>query len=138
MRGFNVERMNEGAVGTGCGDALAVMLRTLGEMDPADEDAARVDQIRQLEQVKSAVAALQARVTSAFVVSQRETNLAAGVAPERAERGVASQVGLARRCSPFRARRYVGWARILTTELPETFAALESGETTEQWGSPRQ
>jgi hypothetical protein len=38
---------------------------------------------------------------------------------------------LARRCSPFLARRYVGWAKILTAELPNTLAALQAGATTE-------
>jgi hypothetical protein len=55
---------------------------------------------------------------------------------ERADRGIAHQVGLARRIAPHQARRYVGWARILTTELPETFAVLEAGKTSEYWGSP--
>jgi hypothetical protein len=41
-------------------------------------------------------------------------------------------VALALRCSPARAQRYVGWASVLTTELPLTFAALQSGRTT-QW-----
>ena len=35
--------------------------------------------------------------------------------------------GLARRVSPFQARRYVGWCRILTTELPGTYRALWAG-----------
>ena len=50
---------------------------------------------------------------------------------ERAERGIPEQLALARRCSPFQARRYLGWARILTTELPATLAALQAGVTTE-------
>jgi hypothetical protein len=62
----------------------------------------------------------------------------AGVPAERADRGIAHQVGLARRISPHQARRYVGWAKILTSELPETFAVLHAGKTSEYWGSPRQ
>ena len=33
--------------------------------------------------------------------------------------------------SHFQARRYLGWAKILTTELPATFALLEAGRTSE-------
>ena len=53
--------------------------------------------------------------------------LAVGVAADRVGRGVASQVALALRISPNRAARYVGWATILTTELPHTFGALRAG-----------
>jgi hypothetical protein len=45
----------------------------------------------------------------------------------RVGRGVAGQVALALRCSPHRAQRYVGWAVVLTSELPGTFAALQRG-----------
>ena len=87
----------------------------------------RIDRIRLLEQLRSVVAAAQARETVAFAASQRERQLASGVPAGRAERGVAAQVGLARRVSPLQARRYVGWCRILTTELPGTYRALWAG-----------
>ena len=124
--------MLELAVDRGDGDAVLVGLRrALRELTPAADDAARVDQIRVLEEIKSAAAAAQAAVTAAFCASQRAEQLAAGVPAERADRGVAAQVGLAKRTSPFRARRYVGWAKILTSELPGTFAALRRGEIPE-------
>ena len=44
---------------------------------------------------------------------------------------MAAQVGLARRESPTRARRYLGWAQVLAAELPQTLAALRRGDTTE-------
>ena len=50
---------------------------------------------------------------------------------ERVGRGVAGQVGLARRVSPWQAQRYTGWATVLSTELPATFAALQAGQVTE-------
>jgi hypothetical protein len=111
--------------------ALAGLLRALRELDPAGNDAARADQIRLLEEIKSAAAAAQARVTVAFCASQRAEQLAAGVPAERADRGVAEQVGLAKRVSPFHARRYVGWAKILTAELPQTFEQLRAGSVPE-------
>jgi hypothetical protein len=122
------EAVQSPAAGGGLLPGLIAALRQIG---PDPDDAIRVDQIRQLEELKSAAAAVQARVTAAFVASQRKANRAAGVKPEQAERGIAHQVGLAKRTSPFQARRYVGWANILTTELPHTFARLQAGETTE-------
>jgi hypothetical protein len=113
------------------GSPLPALISTLAGLRTDCDDALRVDQIRQLEELKSAVAAAQARVTAAFVASQREANRAAGVKPEHAERGIAHQVALAKRTSPFHARRYVGWATILTAELPATFARLQAGETSE-------
>jgi Domain of unknown function (DUF222) len=104
----------------------------LSRLDTSVDDAERVEQIRAPEQLKAAAAAAQARVTTEFVVSQRGAQAAAGVRARDLGRGVASQVGLARRESPARARRYVGWAAILVGELPHTLAALGRGETT-QW-----
>lgn len=52
--------------------------------------------------------------------------------PERrVGKGIFAQVALAKRESPARAQRYVGWSRVLTRELPGTFAALAAGRITE-------
>jgi hypothetical protein len=110
---------------------LPGLLATLRSFDPGDDDPARIDAITALEELKSAAAAAQARITADFVASQRAANRAAGVPADRVDRGIAHQVGLARRESPFRARRYAGWASILTSELPGTFAELQAGRTTE-------
>ncbi len=110
---------------------LAAMAGALRDLPAAGDDAARVDQIRLLEELKSVAAAVQVRVTAEFVGSQRRENVAVGVPVARAERGVAAQVALARRVSPFQAQRYVGWVKILMGELPETFAALRAGRTSE-------
>jgi len=95
------------------------------------DDADRIDAIRQLEELRGAVAAAQARLTAAFVASQRAEQARAGVAADRIGRGVTAQVALARRISPYAANRYAGWATILTTELPRTFAQLAAGRTSE-------
>lgn len=111
-------------------DQLAEMTIRLGQLTAGD-DAERVDQIRRLEEIKSAAAAAQAKVTAAFSASQRAEQRRAGVPEERVGRGIAAQVGLARRDSPARATRYTGWAEILVTELRHTFDALAHGEITE-------
>ncbi|TAM91350.1 MAG: HNH endonuclease [Jatrophihabitans sp.] len=112
-------------------DSLAGVLAAVRNLAVAGEDGARVDQIRALEELKAAASAAQAWVTTCFVDSQRAAQRAAGVPAERAERGIAAQVGLAKRCSPHAAARFAGWAKVLTGELPQTLAALRRGEITE-------
>lgn len=95
------------------------------------DDAERIDQIRLLEELKSAAAAAQARVTAHFVASQRAAQVDAGMRAKDVGKGIAEQVGLAKRESPARARRYVGWAGVLVRELPRTYAALRAGHISE-------
>ena len=103
----------------------------LERLDQDVSDQVRVDRIRAMEEAKAALSAAQAREAAAFAASQRAAQAAAGVPAERVGRGIASQVGLAMRCSPARAQKYVGWAQILTTELPHTLAALQAGRISE-------
>ncbi len=110
---------------------LTVLPAALAELDQGVSDAERIERIRLLEELKSAAAAAQARETAAFAVSQRDQQIAAGIPAVRASRGIAAQIGLAKRMSPFHATRYTGWVHILTTELPATFTALAEGRVSE-------
>jgi hypothetical protein len=112
-------------------EGLAAMVAALGRPSPRTDDAARIDRIRLLEELKSAAAAAQAQETADFVASQREQQATVGMPADRIGRGIAAQVGLAKRMSPFHAQRYVGWASILTTELSATFRALRDGRVSE-------
>lgn len=114
----------------GCA-ALAALVSALPLVDLDVDDAIRVDQLRLAEHAKSALAAFQARVAARLAASQRAKQRAVGVPDDRADRGIANQVALALKTSPWRARRFLGWASILTTELPQTFTALQRGQTTE-------
>lgn len=111
--------------------ALAAMIEKLTSMPPTTEAAAGIEVIGLLESLKAVAGAAQARQTVVFVESRYAEQTAAGVPTKQVGRGVADEVGLAKRCSPFHARKYVGWARTLTTELPSTLRELESGRTTE-------
>ena len=110
---------------------LTSLIGALSSMDQGVEDAVRIDRIAALEKLKSAAAAAQAVESVAFAASQRAQQLALQVPAQRADRGIAAQVALARRTSPFEARRYLGWSRVLLTELQQTFATLQAGDTTE-------
>ncbi|GAA3309915.1 HNH endonuclease [Arthrobacter ramosus] len=90
-----------------------------------------IDQLRGLEDLKSAAAAAQARIAVAFDAAQRSADAAAGVPAEEQGRGVAAQVALARRESPARGSRLHGLAKALVTEMPHTLAALDTGRLNE-------
>lgn len=94
-------------------------------------DTERVDQLRALEELKSAAAAAQARITVDLDTSVRAAHAAARMRSELQGRGVAGQVALARRESAHRGSRYLGLAKILVAEMPHTLAALERGVLSE-------
>jgi Domain of unknown function (DUF222) len=95
------------------------------------DGVALVELIAELERVKSAAAAEQARAAVALYELRRADEAAAGVPTARRCRGVASEVALARRDSPARGGRHLGLARALVCEMPHTLAALECGALSE-------
>ncbi len=103
-------------------------------MDPHADEAALIEQIAWLKQVKSAAAAGQARATAALDQKRRAEEAAAGVPKAKQGRGVASEVALARHDSPARGGRHLGFAKALVHEMPHTLAALECGALS-QWRS---
>jgi hypothetical protein len=78
-------------------EILTAALRELNQDVPDQE---RIDRLSCLEERTAAIAAARARETVAFVESQRAQRRAARVAADRLDRGLAGQVGLARRISP--------------------------------------
>ncbi|GAA5188886.1 HNH endonuclease signature motif containing protein [Arthrobacter gyeryongensis] len=108
----------------------AAAFALVGGTDLADR-AELINQLRALEDLKSAAAAAQARIAVAFDAAQRSADAAAGVPAEEQGRGVGAQVALARRESPARGSRLSGLAKALVTEMPRTLAALESGRLNE-------
>ena len=110
---------------------LAAIIAALATLTDDVDAQEQIDRIRLLEELKSAAAAAQVKLTAAFAEQRRAANLAAGVPDRQAGRGIAGEIGLARRISPHRAQREVGWARILVAELPATLATLAAGGTSE-------
>src|SRR6476660_6178265 len=96
--------------------SLTEIVAAVQTLSVGTDDPERIDRIRLLEELKSAVAAAQAAETVAFAASQRETQSEQGVPADRVGRGITAQVGLAKRISPYHAQRYTGWAKILTSE----------------------
>ena len=97
----------------------------------ADTDAELIERIRALEELKAAASAVQARAAAAFDASQRRQQALAGLSREQQGRGVAAQIALARRESPSRGGRLLGFAKALTAEMPCTLSALSEGRISE-------
>ena len=107
------------------------MFDTLADLDPDADEAGLVERIAVLERVKAAAAAGQARATAALDGMRRAAEAAAGVPRAKQCRGLGSEVALARRDSPNRGGRHLGFARALVYEMPHTLAALEAGVLSE-------
>lgn len=107
------------------------MFEELIAVDPAADESSLVERIAELEALKSAAAAGQARAAAALDAARRATEAASGVPAARRGRGVASEVALARRDSPARGGRHLGFAKALVHEMPHTLAALECGALSE-------
>ncbi|MGO4586980.1 HNH endonuclease, partial [Arthrobacter sp. 2RAF6] len=90
-----------------------------------------IDQLRALEDLKSAAAGAQARIAVAFDAAQRSAEKELGVPAEERGRGVGAQIALARRESPARGSRLFGLAKALVSEMPHTLAALDTGQLNE-------
>ncbi|MBG6192019.1 hypothetical protein IWX64_002988 [Arthrobacter sp. CAN_A212] len=130
-------RGGSGALSTGgagrsvvVGDTTAVA-EALNSLRPAVDAVGLIDQLRDLEDLKSAIAGVQARITVAIDVVERHTQTLAGVPAAERGKGVGAQVALARCESPSRGSRLLGLARALVTEMPHTLAALHTGQLNE-------
>jgi hypothetical protein len=110
---------------------IASMFEMLTEVDVSGGEAALIERIAELELLKAAAAAGQARLTAAFAVARRAGEEVAGMPVARRGRGVASEIALARHDSPNRGGRHLGFANALVHEMPHTLAALESGVLSE-------
>jgi hypothetical protein len=103
----------------------------LTAVDPHADEAALVASIAELERIKSAAAAGQARATALLDARRRDAQAVAGVPATKRGRGVSSEVALARRDSPSCGNRHLGFAKALVYEMPHTLAALECGVLSE-------
>ncbi len=101
----------------------------LGDLSGLSE-AELVDAIRAREDAKARASAEQARLTRELDARVRERHAAQGVPAARRGRDVAGLVAFARRESPARGQRFLGFARSLR-ELPHTAAAMDAGVLSE-------
>ena len=107
------------------------MFETLVENDPDADEAALITRIGNLETMKAAAAAEQATLTAALAAKRRAVETARGLPAAKQGRGLAGEIALARRESPARGNRHLGFALALVHEMPHTLAALASGVLSE-------
>jgi hypothetical protein len=100
----------------------------LAVVDPHVDEAVLIARIDELERVKSAAAAGQARAAAALDDKRRAVEAAAGVPKAKQGRGLGSEVGLARRDSADRGARYLNmaktWCAICRTRWPGWSAVI--------------
>lgn len=84
-----------------------------------------------LETVKSAAAAYQARAAVAFRSRVVDREREAGVPDEKLGAAAGAQLALARRESPSRGGRWMGFSRAVVTEMPHTHHAFRTGRISE-------
>jgi hypothetical protein len=94
-------------------------------------DAERIDQLRLLEEIKSAAAGAQARITVEFEASQLRQQADAGVLARQRGKGIGDQVALARGPSAAQGARHLGFATAVVREMPHTHALLRAGRISE-------
>ncbi|MFH5878810.1 HNH endonuclease [Arthrobacter sp. NA-172] len=107
------------------------LIDAVNSLRPGSDSAELINELRALEDLKSAAAGAQARIAVAFDAAQRSSDAAAGIPNEEQGRGVGAQIALARRESPARGSRLLGLANALVTEMPHTLAALDTGQLNE-------
>jgi hypothetical protein len=112
-------------------DLLAELAGLVADGSPVP-DADRIDRLDRLERVRAAVVAVQAAEMVRFASSQVAEQLAADVHPKRIGQGIADQIALACRVSPWEGSRRLGMARALWFDLPETYAQLTQGRLHER------
>jgi hypothetical protein len=96
-------------------------------------DRQRIDVVDASETLKNALAGAQLQVGLDFEASQRAEAAKKKVRAERQALGVTTQLALARRVSPHRAKRLQHLGHRLA-DMPETFAALRHGLLSEERG----
>ena len=107
--------------------AVAEMVDVLGQLNRDIDDRARINLLHELEVLKSACAAAQAKVAADLDSSRRQSRAEQGVPREQRGRGIAAEVALARRESPHRGNQHLGLASALVHEMPYALSLLEQG-----------
>ncbi|TSD95685.1 DUF222 domain-containing protein [Skermania sp. ID1734] len=108
-------------------DAIADLRQNLATLDRDIDDAARIDLLTELEELKSCCAAAQAKTTADLDESRRRERAQRGVPADQQGRGIGMEVALARRDSTHKGSRHLGMARALVHEMPHTLRLLERG-----------
>ncbi|WP_439033091.1 DUF222 domain-containing protein [Gordonia terrae] len=100
-------------------------------MRPGMDEAGSLHRLTLLEEIKSACTSAQVRETVNLDQLRSADEAVRNVPQRKRGRGLAAEVGLARKVSPRKGSQYLGVARALAHEMPHTMAALTAGVLTE-------
>lgn len=125
-----METIDDAQDALGAAEVLAFVSRLQQRLDLPDA-AAGIDLISALETVKSAASAVQATATVSVATTIEATRKESGKPKSQWRKGIASQIGLARRESPSKGGRFLGLARALVEEMPHAYRRLLAGELNE-------
>jgi hypothetical protein len=126
-----VEPPSSDAVVTRLDELLAELAAVVADGSPVP-DADRIDRLDRLERARAAIAAVQTAEMVRFGQSQVAEQLAMDVHPKRIGQGIADQIALACRVSPWEGSRRLGVARALWFDLPQTYTQLTQGRISER------
>lgn len=112
-------------------DHLRAIVDGLSAMPVGLDESESVGRLTLLEEIKSACTAAQVRETINPDELRAADEAARNVPQRRRGRGLAAEVGLARKVSPRKGSQCLGFARALAHEMPHTLAALTAGVLTE-------
>lgn len=104
----------------------------IGTLPPVRSEAEAVDRLRELEELKAACAAAQARTADQLKELRHQREAEAGIPRSKRGAGLAAEVALARRDAPARGSRHLGLATALVHEMPHTMTALTRGQIAEE------
>ena len=119
----------------GAAPTVADLEGLLDRLDRLDGTGAteveQIEYVSLLERLKGAMAAAQARVTDNLARARAASEAERGIPAGKRCQGLAAEIALARRSSPFRGARDLGLARVLVREMPHTHDLLTRGEISE-------
>lgn len=98
----------------------------------AASEAEAIDLLREAEQCKAALSAMQACQTAVLEALRHNAEALREVPASRRGKGLGAEVGLARMVSPTRGARHLANASMLLTDLPNTYTALSQGRIREE------
>ncbi|QMT03864.1 DUF222 domain-containing protein [Gordonia jinghuaiqii] len=110
---------------------LRSLVSVLAEVPTGSVEAASVERLTLLEEIKAACTAAQVRETAKLDELRAADEAGRNIPKGRRGRGLAAEVGLARKVSPQKGSQYLGFSRALAHEMPHTMSALTDGVLTE-------
>ncbi len=112
-------------------DELRAFTARLRCVEAGGDAGLGIEWLDAIETLKSVGCAVQAVIADGVATSIRADRRARGLPRAEWDRGIASQIALARRESPNRGGRHLGFAQALVHEMPHTLAMLRSGRLNE-------